>query len=108
MAGQMCHEPRVPLCLQVHVRGNDANLVIRSRSDIDVLHGAAPVSSVEGKGSYKLCAALDELTWFNEVEKASSTLSEWATTGVPHTLLRSVVYPKLVAAFTVCVDVCVH
>ena len=84
----------------MHVRGRETSLVIRDRSDVDVLHGVASKQATVASG-LKLCAALESLKWFNEVEKAATTLSEWASTGVPHTLLRSIAYPQVVAKFTV-------
>jgi hypothetical protein len=85
---------------QVHVRGYETSLVIRHRSDTAVLHGETAAAELVAS-SLQLCAALNSLKWFSEVEKATSTLTEWAATGVPHTLLRSLMYPQIVAKFTV-------
>jgi hypothetical protein len=41
------------------------------------------------------------LQWFNEVEMASAALSDWGSTGVPHSLLESLVHQKLAEKFAV-------
>ncbi len=56
------------------------------------------------KSASKLSASIDALTWFNEIEQANSTLAQWGSSGVPHSLLQSIVYPKLATQFSVRAD----
>jgi hypothetical protein len=81
--------------VQVLVRGSEASAVVRVRNDLAILKGPTSPETA-AKASSKISAALDALEWFNEIETANTTLSHWGTTGVPHSLLQSVVYPKLV------------
>jgi hypothetical protein len=84
----------------VLVRGSEASAVVRVRTDLAILKGPTAPNQVD-KASSKISAALDALEWFNEIETANTTLSHWGTLGVPHSLLQSLVYPKLVEKFTV-------
>ena len=91
----------IPIARQVLVRGNDASAVIRVRTDIASLKGVTTRAQQQSKSASKLSAAIDALEWFNEIETANTTLSQWGGSGVPHSLLQSVVYPKLVEQYTV-------